>query len=256
MSGSNASTMIKPQNVRLFKLIPIESFGHSQRHQIVQLSVLFLNALIFGYNKLFRASECIIRFFSIAIFLFVYSIIPCIALSISMVMTTYLLNVTLSDLFIIALEQRSLFVSFGIGFLMFYVAEILMVLYFEGQSGFDSVESHLVQLSAAKYSHFINFLRVRIISMYRETGWDVLGLMVNQQAERRSIMKTELLKQQAMPTDIIGVIDSYLFDKELCALSNSRYQIEQRRRSNDDEQKSATLKPHDIFKMYSSSSSS
>eukprot|EP01083_Nonionella_stella_P054464 143751_1 len=232
------------------QFIPIESFAWKHRQWIVQMVVLLLNSTIFSYNKLFRCSNIIMRLISVSIFLFVYSIIPCITFAVSVQMTSYLLDITLSELYYLSLQKRSLFVSFGVGFLMFYVAEIAVILWFEGTSGIDAFETYLIRTVSSNYSKFIHWTRNVIICMYRETGWDVLQLTVKQQLERRYALDT-VGKEYHLPNDIVGLIDGFLFDDGLFKLSTTRKK--ERNDSEEDDETtptSYTTKPYDIFQMY------
>jgi hypothetical protein len=219
----------------------INHFGHNQRRQIIKSIIFILDILIFAYNKLFTATEAILRFISISIFLFVYSITPCIVTIFVMLMSTNLFNISFACLFI----------AFGIVFFIFFALQMKAIRHFDRQSGLDSLESQLVHLSAANYAKFINYLRKKIISSYRQIGWNVLGLIVSQQIERSHFMKQQLSKTSDIPLDIINIVDSYLIDDELTKLSADR-----NNNSSSNTARKSTLKPHDIFQIYFNSSSS
>eukprot|EP01084_Bolivina_argentea_P255396 429545_1 len=240
------------QTVFLLNIIPIELFNFDQRKSIVQFCILFLNATIYFYNKLFRCSQSIMRILSIGIFLFVYSIIPLISFALSVGMTMYLLDHSLIELYELSLEKKPLFISFGMGFLLFYVVEMLIIIWFEGDSIIESLESYLIQKINTGYSQFVNWLRNYIISSYRNTGWDVLNLLVKQQHERSYALNNASIEHN-IPTDIVKLIDSFLFDEELVQLSNSRNKIDTEEEKNSKIQnKAQSLKPYDIFEMYTS----
>lgn len=236
-------------SVHLFNIIPIELFKWKHRQNIVDMIVMSLHAAIHTHNALFRCSNSIMIVISMAIFLFVYSIIPFIAISVSVGMSMYTLDVSLPELYQLSLEKKSLFVSFGMGFLMFYVAEIAIVTWCSAQNcnySIDSLQQYLIQKISTTYSTFIVWLRNFIISLYRQTGWDVLELIIKQQNETSYSLQKAAFKHN-VPTDIIKLIDSFVLDAELVTLSNAKNENSLKNISK------ATIKPCDIFEMYASS---
>ena len=82
--------------------------------------------------------------------------------------------------------------------------------------------------------------------------------MVKQQFETSVSLQKETLKHN-IPKEIIKVIDSYVFDAELVKLSHSKHKIQKKvsKEQNENEnsnlkQKASSLKPYDIFEMYTS----
>ena len=138
--------------------------------------VSFLDLVIWCYNHLFRASQTIMTLFSIGIFLAVYSILPVISFAFCVSTTAFLSGLSVSELYQRAIENVALFVSLGMGFAALFITEVILVVLAQNNNVLTNLENYLVSKSNQKYSAFIRKARDFIIGVYRETGWEVLGL--------------------------------------------------------------------------------
>jgi len=239
--------------IYLLHSIPIELFGWKQRVIVVNSVVCALGILIDFYNKAFRLSHSIMKALSIFIVLLCYSIVPLLGFLVAIFGTCHMCDISTSELYELALRQSIIFVSFGMGLVMFYVTELLFVVWFDGNTVIDTIERYLIISMQHVFARCMCYIRTKAVEYYRETGWDVLQLIAKQQQEQRHALYKHA--DEYLPKDLIGVIDSFITDDELLTLSNARIQLTQSSEEKNMEEltkKAEKLKPCHIFKMYQS----
>ena len=208
-----------------------------------------LNVIINCYNKLYRCSQTIMRMWCISICLFTYSIIPILAFLIAIILSCYMLDISIIELYYLSLENKSLFVSFGMGLISFYVTEIFMMVWFQGSNIIEALEDYLIRKMTTNYQKCLNLVRNFIIEMYRETGWNVLTLIVKQDIQRGVVLEKFGVTHD-IPQDIVKLIHEFVFDKDLLLLLDTRDNDKGNETKDKLSKKVASLKPYEIFHMY------
>lgn len=247
---------IRASGIKLLKVVPVEAFtNYAHRRKVVQWVVTMLNAVIWTYNKLFRLKQTILTGCSIAVFLFVYSILPVfIALLGCFVPTALLSGLSISELYQHTMDNPTIFVALGMSFTAVYLAEIMMVLWGQGQSGLTNLEIYLMSIIHRIFSKFISVSKEVIIGAYRETGWSVLEVMAREQHEGKQAVRT-ILNEQGLPDELIGLIQDFAVDDKLDVLLHSRHLLdepadEKNHEQRELQQRASNLRPFQIFQMY------